>query len=737
MTNARHYQFEDFLLDAEEGILYRNGQPIPLTRKVFDLLLLFVRSNGRVLTHAEIIQTVWADTSVEQANLKQSIYVLRRALGELPDENRFIKTLPKRGYRFLPEVCLPFQAKPTLVAEQTITEFLIEEEIFDDEADERILKRLPPAGDSRPIWQQAWFITLLVVACVAAGGVGLYRYARSDRRTVPPISLENASWQKLTSTGNVHYAFISPNGEFVAYIGLEKTGEQSIRLLNIGNRSELTLVPPAQIAIWGVTFSPDSRQIYYTAWDRNGEAKAASLYAVSVLGGTARKILEPLNSPIGFTPDGSRLVYTRHAEDLKTLCLVTANAVDGSDQQIIGATQKVEFIAPSFSPDGQRVLYVGADVREDGWFWFLAERPAAGGEPRIITEPRKGRFFGATWYPDGNGILLNAVAPDSKQQQLWFVSYPQGEISRITNDLIGYTSLGVSADGKKIVSNQLTRTNSIWSVSLDGSGSTGSPRRLTEDTLLIQSAAWTSDHRIVYDSTDNGRKHLWLMNSDGADKHQLSPENFEDWLPAVSPDGRFLIFLSNRSGTWQLWRTRADGSEPKQLTFGKDSPALAKFAFGGDKIIIEHFIENDWRLVEMSVEGGEMRPLNGVAPELWNVSPDGKTIAYSFGDKDKNQKKVAVQSLEDKSKIVYLDLAPRDFLVFSRDGRSLLTKPPLATANSDSSIYSFPITGGEPQKLVLNPPENFYWADLSPDGKQLVWVQGRLVSNVVLLTQKD
>jgi TolB protein len=249
--------------------------------------------------------------------------------------------------------------------------------------------------------------------------------------------------------------------------------------------------------------------------------------------------------------------------------------------------------------------------------------------------------------------------------------------------------------------------------------------------------AWLPDERIIYDAFDNGRTHLWVMNGDGSNKRQLSPEAVEDYRPTASPDGRFLVFLSNRSGAWQLWRSNTDGSDPQQLTFGKDSPRHAKFAANGSRLVFEYFLNNAWRLVQMPVEGGEMTPLTDVAPEYWDVAPDGKTIAYSFSDAAKNLTRVAVQTLEDKSKTTYLEIAPRDFLLFSPDGKSLLTKPPSSTPNSISAIYSFPIAGGEARKVVSNPPENFYWADRSFDGKRLAWVQGKVVSNVVLLTSKN
>ena len=735
MTDFRYYQFEDFLLDTEEGLLFRNGEPIPLPRKVFDLLTVFVRSEGRVLTRDEIIQTIWADTTVEQSNLKQSIYVLRRALGESPDENRFIKTLPKRGYRFLAEVkVLPDGNENLTVAEyhDQAADVFIEEEIIEDEANEAESRAPTLSNRGYRIWQQPLFIGLLCLIVFLTVGYGIYRYANSTNAASSPISLENASWQKLTNTGNPHFAAISRSGDFVAYVALGENSEQSIRVLNIGNRSEMTIVPPAQIEIWGASFSPDGSQIYYTAKERNRESKAGTLYAVSVFGGAGRKILEPINSPISFSADETRLVYTRKSDDSKTLLLITANVADGGEQQIVAKTEKNEFISPIFSPDGKRIVYIAGENREDGWYWHLSEIPATGGEAKIVTQPRKGRFFGANWFPDGKGILLSASAPESRLQQLWYVSYPNGEISRITNDLTAYNFAAISGDGKKIVSVQLTRTNSVWSSPFAESV----PRRLTEDTLLIQSLAWTPDNRIIFDSVDNNRAHLWIMNSDGANKRQISPENIEDYRPAVSPDGRFLIFLSNRSGAWQVWRSNLDGSEPRQLTLGKSTPHLAKFAFGGEKIIVECFFNNQWRLAQTSIEGGELTPITDVEPGVWGVSPDGKTIAYSFFDSAQNRQRVAVYPLEDKSQIAYLEIAPRDFLVFTTDGKALLTKPPPTVSDSISSIYSYPIDGGNPKKIVSNPPENFYSLDLSPDGNRLAWVQGKLDSNVVLLTRR-
>jgi DNA-binding winged helix-turn-helix (wHTH) protein/Tfp pilus assembly protein PilF len=98
------YEFGDYRLDARKLVLSRAGERIALTPKVFDTLLLLVRRKGEVLGKEELLRTVWPDVIVEENNLNQNISTLRRLLGESRGENRYIATVPGRGYRFVPEV---------------------------------------------------------------------------------------------------------------------------------------------------------------------------------------------------------------------------------------------------------------------------------------------------------------------------------------------------------------------------------------------------------------------------------------------------------------------------------------------------------------------------------------------------------------------------------------------------------------------------------------------------------
>ena len=103
MDTDRVFLFGPYRLETSLGRLLRNGQPVPLTPKAFDVLLALIERRDRLVDKAELMQVVWPDSFVEEANLSQTIFVLRKTLGEQPDL-RFIETVPRRGYRFVAEV---------------------------------------------------------------------------------------------------------------------------------------------------------------------------------------------------------------------------------------------------------------------------------------------------------------------------------------------------------------------------------------------------------------------------------------------------------------------------------------------------------------------------------------------------------------------------------------------------------------------------------------------------------
>jgi DNA-binding winged helix-turn-helix (wHTH) protein/Flp pilus assembly protein TadD len=101
---ARLYQFGPFVLNPRKRIVLRDNQLVPLTPKCFDILLVLVENRGEVMVKDELMDSVWQDTVVEEGNLNRNISTLRKALGESPNDHRYIVTVPGRGYRFVAEV---------------------------------------------------------------------------------------------------------------------------------------------------------------------------------------------------------------------------------------------------------------------------------------------------------------------------------------------------------------------------------------------------------------------------------------------------------------------------------------------------------------------------------------------------------------------------------------------------------------------------------------------------------
>ena len=122
------YEFGPFRIDPEERVLFRGEEPVPLPPKAFDTLLILVDRSERVVLKDDLMKRLWPDTFVEEANLSQNIFVLRKALGDSAQDARYIVTVPGRGYRFAQKVNqIPVGAHDLVVQSQSIQKVVIED----------------------------------------------------------------------------------------------------------------------------------------------------------------------------------------------------------------------------------------------------------------------------------------------------------------------------------------------------------------------------------------------------------------------------------------------------------------------------------------------------------------------------------------------------------------------------------------------------------------------------------
>src|ERR1700723_2060691 len=173
------YEFGPFRVDPDKQVLLREHHPVPITPKAFETLLILVRHSRQVVTKDELMKAVWPDAFVEEQNLSQNIFTIRRALGETPEDRRYIVTVPGTGYRFAAQVRTVMENGEDLALESRSRSQMVIEQTEDDPA--ATVPALPKAPHHKPIWKYASPIVAVVVL-VALGAVFFLR-----RR--PPIAL--------------------------------------------------------------------------------------------------------------------------------------------------------------------------------------------------------------------------------------------------------------------------------------------------------------------------------------------------------------------------------------------------------------------------------------------------------------------------------------------------------------------------------------------------------------------
>lgn len=581
--------------------------------------------------------------------------------------------------------------------------------------------------------RRAWIFAPLALAAIVAASFGLYRYFQYQPPQ-PPISFENITLRKLSQSNNVLFAHITPDGKSIAYTSIDDDEGRSLWIRRVDDKNALQLLPSRRVQFWGgITLSPDGTQIYYIAAEP--DAKHGTLYRISSLGGAPRRLAETVNDLGSLSPDGTRVLYVRYGD--RQMQLLSANAADGSDERVIYSASAVNYIFrdPQFALDGKSIFFIKFEKIDGEEFWSLVEIPAAaGGEERVILPLRKPRIAEIVVLRDGSGLLVNSTDANSNLQQLFHVSLPEGIETRITNDLHHYVGISISDDGKTIVTAQRNTAKDIWTAS---AADINNARKLSNESNVNVNAVWTPDGRIVFDALDNNRPHIWIMNGDGTGAQQLTPNDSSDYEPRVSPDGRFIVFTSKRTGETKIWRMNIDGSNPQLLTPVNGATYGPVITPDGQTVLFQWGKENQRVLGRVPIAGGAIteQPVYDPNSNLYAISPDGRQVAHALYDAAASGYKVRVRPLDAAEPSTVLDIAPVNFLLWTPDGKSLLYREIEPARASSSIVWLQPVAGGEPRQFLSAKPDRIFNLSLSADGKQILIVRGRFLTDAVMLTQ--
>ena len=351
-----------------------------------------------------------------------------------------------------------------------------------------------------------------------------------------------------------------------------------------------------------------------------------------------------------------------------------------------------------------------------------------GGPARRLVSRTGVDLSSGVWLGRSSG-LINHACELSGASQIWYISYPEGDAHRITNDLNSYSSLSLNGDASALVAVQEETTANIWVVPV---GDPMHARQIQGRQDGMLGMAWTSDDNIIFGAPDGSQNpQLWITATDSTPPRQLTAEDRYISSPAACGDRRHLVYLSYRAGNPHIWRSNPDGSDARQLTNGAGefqpscSPDGTWLTYGTS----DPKGVGIWRI-----------PIDGGNPiRIWErygigqISPDGKWVLIQ--ELMSGVQKPVIIPATGGQPVKTFDLDPELGLPlgWAADSRALLYAK---TSSGVWNIWQRSLDGGEAKQLTKFKSDQFPQLGgvaMSRDGKKLAVVRSYTTSDVVLI----
>jgi DNA-binding winged helix-turn-helix (wHTH) protein/dipeptidyl aminopeptidase/acylaminoacyl peptidase len=570
------YEFGPFRLEPATRRLLREGEPLPLTPKAFDTLLLLVQNAERVVDKEEVLRRVWPDAVVEESNLAQNVFTLRKALGDTPEGARFIATVPRRGYRFVAAVT-PHRNGRSAAAEPA-----------------------PAGGTPSPTrGRQVALAAGMVVAVVliAAGAYRLGRGAAASARGEPKLS-------RLTfRRGIVNGARFAPDGRTVLYSASWDGLPSQVFLSRPDSPESLALdAPSAQLL--AVAASGDLALSMHPPLLRRQMGEFGTLARMAMAGGVPRDVLADVEWA-DWSPDGQDLAVVRKLENrIKRLEYPIG-------RPLFEATASECLDRPRVSPDGALVAFL--HCRKPDFSVSVAD---AEGKLRKLWTGRE-YVTGLAWSPRGDEIwfstevrfrLPQARAVDLSGRVRVLATVP-GAISDVSRQGGVLITTGTRRSGIRAFAPGDTEERELsW---LEGSAAvdlSADGRRMLFGEMMEGGGV-------------SGR--IYMRRTDGSPAVHLG-----DGFPlALSPDGAMAaVRLHGREGLTLL---PTGAGESRTVATGDVNVYLARWFPDGRQLLVGGMrAGHEGRLyVAGTGEGATLRPLTAEMTGIGVPSPDGQWVA--------------------------------------------------------------------------------------------------------------
>jgi len=321
--------FGRFRFDPESRTLYKDDRLVHLTSRSIEVLALLLERPGEVITKDEFLERVWKDTFVEQRNLTQCVFLLRKALDDV-DSPSIIETVSKRGYRFIAPVQATERTPP--------------------QAAPRVSFPSPPLPPYRAF--RRWGIVLIATCTIAAASYGVFQFLRLSPPS-PPLS----AMSRLTWSGFAHDPDISPDGRFAVFVAEDSSARYAVYRLDFSTSSTRPLAPPSADRVESPAISSDGAWVAYRSSLGDGQV-------LIVPSDGSRPPVPVPDSSRGRNPrwqPGRRALayWVASDEHIRNIGIVNMKSVDppGKPSRLFDGFDTATF--PLWSPDGSAILGLG------------------------------------------------------------------------------------------------------------------------------------------------------------------------------------------------------------------------------------------------------------------------------------------------------------------------------------------------------------------------------------------
>jgi eukaryotic-like serine/threonine-protein kinase len=573
--------------------------------------------------------------------------------------------------------------------------------------------------------------SLVAILLVGAAAYGIFALLSRSR----PAPFQNFAVSKVTETGKATLVAISPDGKYLLHV-MDDSGQQSLWLRNIPTNSNTQIVVPGPVEYLGLRFSPDGNYVYFVR-SEVGSRSLKYLYRAPVLGGTPEKLVTDIDSNISLSPDGKKFAYLLGNNPKVGEYRLIIRSVEGSEERTLGSGPVNELVTDvAWSPDAKTIVMPVSQPGDalGGMAAFDVER----GKRNLFLISKDLFFSRAVWLPDGSGLLALGSPAFSNQSQIVHVSFPSGKVSSVTRDTNAYSDLSVAADGHTLATVQ-RQTHMNPYVVADGV-SASQARQLTLEGLPSQEIAWTRDGQLLVSVAAGS---ITLLNpSSGRTAPFLSQVSFHGFGRTCA-DGHVVVSAAAAGAKVEahLFRTDADGGNPKELTNGKFDflPACS----GDSKTVL--YVDADARLNKVALEAGASQQFPDY-PVFGRIatSSDGKLAAIITNRVGDTKEKLGLLSLDSSqpARLVDFERPRAEYsvaigdgpIVFKRDGTGIIY--PVREGQTDN-LWLQHLDGSPGKQLTDFKSEFIRDFDYSYDGKQLAVIRGHREADVVLIRDSE